>query len=105
MPILDRDPFRLLSLDRSAGPEEIQKAYEARRTAEGEHSVPDSHDRSALLLLNPEGLRLARMATPVADRSFEELTASLPPRPRYLGPGAWKKALRHILAEEEPRRR
>lgn len=41
-------------------------------------------------LLQPEG-----------GRSFEQLIADLRPRPRYLGPGKWKQALKRLLAEEE----
>ena len=51
----------------------------------------------------PEEMKLAqtRLMTPLPERSFRELTESLPFRPRYLGPGKWKKLLYRMLAEEE----
>jgi hypothetical protein len=44
----------------------------------------------------------ARLSTPLPERSFQELTDSLSPRPRYLGPGKWKQLLSGMLATEEP---
>ena len=36
-----------------------------------------------------------------AGKSFSQLKNSLPARPRYLGPGKWKKVLNGLLKEEE----
>ena len=52
---------------------------------------------------NSEELERAqtRVSTPLPERSFRELTESLPLRPRYLGPGKWKKLLSGMLSAEE----
>ena len=42
-----------------------------------------------------------RLSTPLPEQSFQELTDALPLRPRYLGPGRWKKLLIGMPATEE----
>ncbi len=99
MSLLAVDPFNRLGIARNADITEIQEAYNTLL----ENSSPDEQaelEISCAFLLNPVGLAYARLALPEGGKSFSRLKNDLPPRPRYLGPGKWKKALRSILKSE-----
>jgi hypothetical protein len=96
MAIFVHDPFARLGVSRNADAVTIESAY---RQALESASVKEKEElrRQCSLLLDPQGLQFARLATPVGGKSFKELTEGLPARPRYVGPGKWKKVLRKML--------
>ncbi len=98
MAIFAHDPFALLGISRNADADTVQLAY--RQALENASADEQAQiQRQCSLLLEPQGLQLARLTTPVGGKSFDELRAELPARPRYLGPGKWKKVLRRMLQD------
>ncbi len=100
MSLLAADPFSLLGISRNAGLTEIQNAYNSLM----EISSPEEREeleKSCAFLLTPGGLAYARLALPGGGKSFNQLKNGLPPRPRYLGPGKWKKVLGRMLQDED----
>jgi hypothetical protein len=98
MAIFTRDPFARLGVSHSADAATVKKAYQqALETASAKER--EILQRECSLLLTTHGLQVARLAMPVGGKSFDQLQTNLPARPRYLGPGKWKKALRRMLQE------
>ncbi|ORC35425.1 hypothetical protein B4O97_09655 [Marispirochaeta aestuarii] len=96
MAIFTYDPFARLGISRDADADTINTAYrQALETASGKEK--EELQRQCSLLLDSQGLQIARLATPVGGTNFTELTEGLPARPRYVGPGRWKKVLRKML--------
>ena len=98
MAILVHDPFARLGVSRSADADSIQEAYRQAMESASEEEKQEIEQQCSLLL-DPQGLQLARFATPIGGKTFAELKSGLPARPRYVGPGKWKKVLRRMLQE------
>ena len=100
MSLLAIDPFSQLGIPRNAGHETIKTAYsELIKNSTEDEKI--ALEKTCGFLLSPKGRSYARMAGPVGGKSFSQLKNSLPARPRYLGPGKWKKVLNGLLKEEE----
>ena len=100
MPILSVDPFKRLGIPGSSDMETVKKAFD-RAMEDASPAEKKLLEQECSFLLQPGGLFFARLSTPLGGRTFTELKESLPLRPRYVGPGKWKKVLRQMLQEEE----
>ena len=99
---LSFNPYQILGLSKEAGDMEILEAYQRLWKQAGEDGRSAKRIEEAFLCLQDgRSRRLWKYLSPAPLGSIEEIKPHFRPRPKYLGPGIWMRAIRELNEDKK----
>ena len=91
------NPWELLGIAEDADDTEIEAAW---KNLSNGHRKNDTIRQAYQLIARSEDRALYKILSPHRVDNPEEILSSLPPQPKFTGPGIWNKSLGNHMKEE-----